>query len=176
MNYSRVLRVVGQKLEPLRPETYEVVCYGNCYLVRCRVKEDSQDKKAEEKNVRGLAAFLRLWREPENSSVAERLTESSSMNVEFLYSLDELDGQDEERKEPEHDPNTVPDPYSLSNTLRAVGEFLDRKPDAKLLFACSHGQEVVILHETRDGARNLEQYPISTIYEFWIQRYIHSKK
>ena len=59
MNYSTILRVVGQKLEPLRPETYEVVCYGNCYLVRCRVKEDSQDKKAEEKKVRGLAAFLR---------------------------------------------------------------------------------------------------------------------
>ena len=74
------------------------------------------------------------------------------------------------------DANAMPDPYSLSNTLRTVGEFLDRKPDIKLLFACSHGQEIVILYETRDGARNLEQYPISTIYEFWIKRYVHSKK
>ena len=176
MNYSTILRVVGQRLEPLRPETYEVVCYGNCYLVRCRVKEDSQDKKAEEKKVRGLGAFLRLWREPENPSVAEKPTESTSMNLEFLYSLEDLGGEDEERKEPERDPNAVRDPYSLSNTLGAVGEFLDRKPDAKLLFACSHGQDIVILHETRDGARHLEEYPISTIYEFWIKRYIHSKK
>mgnify|MGYP003693890899 CR=1 FL=1 len=51
MNYSRILRVIGQKLEPLRPETYEVVSYGNCYLVRCRVKEDSQGKKEEEKRL-----------------------------------------------------------------------------------------------------------------------------
>ena len=43
-------------------------------------------------------------------------------------------------------------------------------------FACSHGQEIVILYETRDGARNLEQYPISTIYEFQIKRYVHRKK
>jgi hypothetical protein len=135
MNYSKILRVIGQRLEPLRPETYEVVCYGNCYLVRCRVKEDGQGKKEEEKKVRGLAAFLRLWREPENPDIGEKPHERTSMNVEFLYSLEELNREDEEQKEPRRDPNAMPDPYSLSNTLRSVGEFLDRKPDIKLLFA-----------------------------------------
>jgi hypothetical protein len=176
MNYSRILRVVGQKLEPLRPETYEVVCYGNCYLVRCRVKETSQGKKEEEKKVRGLAAFLRLWREPENPGIAEKPNEGTSMNVEFLYSFEELSSQDEELKEPRHDANAMPDPYSLSNTLRAVGEFLDRKANAKLLFARNHGQEVVILYETKHGVRNLEQYPISAIYEFQVKEYIKRKK
>jgi hypothetical protein len=90
--------------------------------------------------------------------------------------LEELNHQDEERKEPRRDANAMPDPYSLSNTLRAVGEFLDRKANAKLLFACSHGQEVVILYETKDGVRNLEQYPISAIYEFQVKKYIKRKK
>jgi len=176
MNYSRILRVIGQKLEPLRPETYEVVSYGNCYLVRCRVKEDSQGKKDEEKKVRGLAAFLRLWREPENLTARENPNEGSSMNVEFLYSLEELNHEDEEHKEPRRDPNAMPDPYSLSNTLRAVGAFLDRKPDIKLLFASNHGQEVVILYETKGGVRHFEEYPISTIYEFWVKEYVKRKK
>jgi hypothetical protein len=176
MDYSRILRVVGQKLEPLRPETYEVVCYGNCYLVRCRVKEDSQSKKEEEKKVRGLAAFLRLWREPENPGIAEKPNAGTSMNVEFLYSFEELSRQDEELRDPRHDANVMPDPYSLSNTLRAVGEFLDRKVNAKLLFACNHGQEVVILYETKQGVRNLEQYPIAALYEFQVKEYIKRKK
>ena len=176
MNYSRTLRVVGQKLEPLRPETYEVVCYSDCYLVRCRVKEDNQGKKEEEKKVRGLAAFLRLWREPEKPSTGEKPNEGTSMNVEFLYSLEELNLQDEERKEPRHDANAMPDPYSLPNTLRAVGAFLDRKPDAKLLFASNRGQEVAILYETKDGVRNLEEYPISALYEFQVKEYIKRKK
>jgi hypothetical protein len=176
MNYSRVLRVIGQRLEPLRPETYEVVCYGNCYLVRCRVKVESQGKRAEEKKVRGLAAFLRLWREPENPVTRENSNEVTSMNVEFLYSLEELNHQDEERKEPRRDPNAMSDPYSLSNTLRSVGEFLDRKPDAKLLFASNRGQEIIILYETNGGVRNLEEYPISTIYEFWVKEYVKRKK
>jgi hypothetical protein len=175
MNYSRILRVVGQRLEPLRPETYEVVCYGNCYLVRCRVKEDSQGNKEEEKKVRGLAAFLRLWREPENPGIGEKPSEGTSMNVEFLYSLEDLNHEDEEHKEPRRDANAMPDPYSLSNTLRSVGEFLDRKPDLKLLFASNHGQEVVILYETKHGDRNLEQYPISALYEFQVKQYVKRK-
>jgi hypothetical protein len=176
MNYSRILRVVGQRLEPLRPETYEVVCYDNCYLVRCRVKEDKQGKKEEEKKVRGLAAFLRLWREPENPSTAQKSNEATSMNVEFLYSLEELSHQDEERQEPRRDANAMPDPYSLSNTLRAVGGFLDRKPDIKLLFASNRGQEIVILYETKGGVRHLEEYPISAIYEVWVKEYVKRKK
>src|SRR5262245_23328380 len=134
MNYSSILRVIGQKLEPLRPETYEVVCYGNCYLVRCRVKQNSQANKEEEKKVRGLTAFLRLWREPASPSIDEKPNDGSSMNVEFLYSVEELTSQDEELKEPRRDANATPDPYSLSNTLRTVGAFLDRKPGIKLLF------------------------------------------
>ena len=176
MNYSRILRVIGQKLEPLRPGTYEVVCYGNCYLVRCRVKEDSRGKKEEEKKVRGLAAFLRLWREPENPTTRENPNEGTSMNVEFLYSLEELNHQDEERKEPRRDPNAMPDPYSFSNTLRSVGEFLDRKADVKLLFASNRGQEIVILYETQGGVRNLEEYPISTLYDLSVKTYVKRKR
>jgi hypothetical protein len=175
MRYSRILRVIGQKLEPLRPETYEVVCYSDCYLVRCRVKEDSQGKKEEEKKVRGLAAFLRLWREPENPSVVEKPNDGASMNVEFLYSLEELSRQDEQSKEPRPDSNVMPDPHRLSNTLTAVGEFLDRKPNSKLLFASHRGQEVVILYETHQGVRQLEEYPVSAIYEFWVREYIKRK-
>ena len=176
MNYSRILRVVGQKLEPLRPETYEVVCYGNCYLVRCRVKEAYQSDKEKEKKVRGLAAFLRLWREPDSPSTDGKPNEGTSMNVEFLYSLEELSRQDEERQEPRRGVNEMPDPYSLSNILRAVGAFLDRKPDIKLLFASNRGQEIVILYETNHGVRNLEEYPISAIYEFWVKEYVKRKK
>lgn len=175
MNYSKILRVIGQKLEPLRPETYEVVCYGNSYLVRCRVKEDNQGKKEKEKQVRGLASFLRLWREPVKS-IIENPNMGTFINVEFLYSLEELNRQDEERKEPRRDPNAMPDSYSLSNILRAVGEFLDRKPDAKLLFASNRGQEVTILYETKRGGRNLEEFPISTLYDFVVKQYLKRKK
>ena len=176
MNYSTTLRVIGQKLEPLRPETYEVVCYSNSYLVRCRVKEDNESKKAKEKQVRGLASFLRLWREPETPVAPEKPNVETFMNVEFLYFIEELERHNEEIKKPRRDVNAMPDPYSISNILRAVGEFLDRKADAKLLFATKHGQEVVILYETKRGDRSLEQFPISTLYDYVVRQYVKRKK
>jgi hypothetical protein len=89
MNHSTILRVIGQNLEPVRPETYEVVCYGNSYLVRCRVK-DTEGKKDKEKQVRGIASFLRLWRDPESPVIRENPNAETFMNVEFLYSVEEL--------------------------------------------------------------------------------------
>ena len=98
------------------------------------------------------------------------------MNAEFLYSLEELSQQDKERKKPRRDVNAMPDPYSMSNAFRAVGEFLDRKADAKLLFATKRGQEVVILYETKRGDRKLETFPLSTLYEFVLKHYVKRKK
>ena len=177
MNYSTILRVIGQNLEPVRPETYEVVCYGNSYLVRCQIKEETEGKRQKEKQVRGLASFLRLWREPENPVSRQNPSPPETfMNVEFLYSLEELNRQDEARKKPRRPLNEMPDPYGMSNALRAVGEFLDRKADAKLLFATKHRQEVVILYEINHGDRKLQTFPLSMLYEFVLKQYVKRKK
>jgi hypothetical protein len=176
MKHSTTLRVIGQKLEPLGPATYEVVAYGSSYLVRCRVREENGSKKEKERQVRGLASFLRLWKEPETPVGPENWNQETFMNVEFLYSVEELDRHNAERKKPRTETNTMPDPYSISNVLRAVGEFLDRKADAKLLFATKHGQEVVILYETKRGDRNLEQFPIATLYDYVVKQYVKRKK
>jgi hypothetical protein len=174
MNYSIILRVIGQKLEPLRPETYEVVCYSDSYLVRCRVREEDPGQKERETQVRGLKSFLRLWREPESPPIQESPKPETFMNAEFLYSINELTHEDQEHKEPRSD--AAPDPYSLSNTLGAVGVFLDRKNEVKLLFVSNRSQEVVILYETKDGYRQLEEFPISTLYDFVVKQYLKEKQ
>ena len=179
MSYSTILRVIGEQLEPLRPEAYEVVCYGNCYLVRCRVKEDPSKKKDEEKQIRKLPSFLRLWREEAKPPIPETATQRTSMNVEFFYYLEDIERLDERRAAPQGEPPAMPDPYSFSFTLGTVGDFLDRKPDARLLFASNRaheGREIVILYETGQGTRTLEEYPISGLYDLWVKQYVHKKK
>ena len=82
-------------------------------------QERHAGQEGEEKQLRGLASFLRLWREPEAPVIRENT--ETFMNVEFSYSLEELNRQDEEHKQPRRDLNSMPDLYSISNTLRAVG-------------------------------------------------------
>lgn len=177
MTYSSILRVLGQELDSLKPAAYEVVCYGNSYLVRCRVKQDQPNAKADEKKVRRLPAFLRLWREEEKPP-SQNAGEGAFMNVEFFYDLEHIKRLDEERKEPRGDPNALPDPYSFSYTLGAVGELADRKPNGRLLFISNRGQEgqkIVVLYATERG-RTLEEYPISGLYDLWVQQYMKKKK
>ncbi len=176
MNYSTILRVLGQELDSLEPAAYEVVCYGNSYLLRCRVKQDQSNTKADEKKVRKLPAFLRLWREKEKP-LSENAEEEAFMNVELFYELEDIKRLDQ-RKASQVDPNALPSPYSFSYTLGAVGEFADRKPNARLLFASNRGQEgqkIVILYATERG-RTLEEYPISGLYDLWVQQYMKKKK
>ncbi len=67
----------------------------------------------------------------------------------------------------------------FSYTLGAVGELVDRKPNARLLFASNRGQEgqkIVVLYDTERGIRSLEEYPISGLYDLWVQQYVKRKK
>jgi hypothetical protein len=179
MNYSTILSVIGQEMESLRPEAYEVVCYGNSYLVRCRVKPDPANTKEEEKKVSRLPAFLRLWKEKEKPAASDTVDRVDPTMVELFYYLDDIKRLEESRQAKPSDPNAMPDPYSFSYTLGAVGDFVDRKPNARLLFASNRGQEgqkIVILYETERGIRALEEYPISGIYDLWVQQYVKKKK
>jgi hypothetical protein len=178
MGYSTILSAIGQKLESLRPSAYEIVCYGNSYLVRCRVKEGRASAKENEKKVRKLPSFLRLWREEERPP-GQAAEEETFMTVEFFYYLDDIERQVDERPPPLSGPDTLPDPYSFSYTLSVVGEFVDRKPNARLLFASNRGhegQEIVILYETEPGTRRLEEFPIAGLYDLWVQQYVKKKK
>lgn len=177
MKYAEILRILGQELDSLKPAAYEVVCYGESYLVRCRIKQEQPNTKADEKKVRRLSAFLRLWREEEKPP-SQTADEETFMNVEFFYDLEDIKRLDKERKAPHDDPNALPDPYSFSYTLSAVGELADRKPGARLLFVSNRGQEgqkIVILVETERG-RTVEEYPISGLYDLWVQQYMKKKK
>jgi hypothetical protein len=176
MNYAEILRILGQELDALKPVAYEVVCYGNAYLLRCRVKHDQPDPKAHEKKVSRLPAFLRLWREEEKSP-RQGAEPESFMNVEFFYGLEDIIRLDAQHRAAQSD--AMPDPYSCSFTLHAVGELVDRKHNARLLFASNRGQEgqkIVILCETESSHRTLEEYPISGFYDLWVQQYVKKKK
>jgi hypothetical protein len=179
MKYDEILRVIGQELDSLKPTAYEVVCYGNCYLVRCRVKHDPATAKEQENKVKRLPAFLRLWREKEKPSDTGTAEAAHPAIVELFYHLDDIKRLAEDHRRPPTDPDAMPDAYSFSYILGVVGESVDRKPNARLLFASNRGQEgqkIVVLYQTEQGTRALEEYPISGFYDLWVQEYVKKKR
>lgn len=162
LDYSQTLRVIGQALESLKPEAFDTVCYHSCYLVRCRTRQT-------EKKLRDLARILRVWKHenPRPAGFGER----PSMNLELLYTLKDIQLLEEQGKSRQCDPRGIPDPFSLSNILRAVGWFLNRKSGCRLLLVSSHGHQIGVVYETSHGVRRADEYTTFALYDFWVKMY-----
>jgi hypothetical protein len=67
----------------------------------------------------------------------------------------------------------LPDFYSLSNTLRTIGSYLESK-GAQLLEIHKRPLSVTILYQERDGRPNLEERPVASFYNLFID--LHGKR
>ncbi|HEU4342594.1 MAG TPA: hypothetical protein VFU31_13585 [Candidatus Binatia bacterium] len=162
VDYSQTLRVIGQVLESFKAESFDIVCHGDAYLVRCLTKHRN----------RGLSKLLRRWKEqhlPRGGFGAKPF-----MNVELLYSLNDIKGLDAQGKAKRRDPHGMPDPFGLSSILRAAGEFVNRK--GRLLLGSSRDQHVLVLYETPEGVRKMEEYQQSWFYDFCVGMYLKRKE
>ncbi|MGH7847256.1 MAG: hypothetical protein ACREQW_19080 [Candidatus Binatia bacterium] len=164
LDYARTLRVVGQVLESLNAEAYDVIRHGNHYLIRCQTKQSK---------ARGLSSILRMWKRQNLSHTAPG--QRPLMNTELLYTLEDIQRLDEQGKEKRCDLHGSPDPFCLSSILRATGDFLNRKGNCRLLLVSSHDHQVVVLFETPQGVRKLEDYQLPSFYEFWVGMYVKRK-
>jgi hypothetical protein len=164
LDYAQTLRVVGQVLEAVDAEAYDVVRHANRYLVRCKTKQSQRP---------GLSLALRMWRRTLSLGGVGR---RPSMNVETLYTLADILRLDEKGKEKRRDPRGNPDPFSVSSVLRATGDFINRKGNCRLLLVSSRDhRSVAVLFETPQGVRKVEEYSLSSFYEYWVEMYVRRK-
>ena len=169
INYSRTLRVIGQALEKFRAQAYDIVCYGNCYLVRCQTQE-------QEKKVKSFPNFLRLWREETEPKVKVGPNQRPPMNVELIYTPKDIERLEEEGKAYRHDHKGMPNPHSVSNMLRGTGKVLDAKNNSRLLLASNHDHTVVVIYQMPNGVRKVEEHPVSVLYDTWVKSYLKRRE
>jgi hypothetical protein len=169
IDYSNTLRAIGQVLEKFRAQAYDIVCYGNCYLVRCQTQE-------QEKKVKSFPNFLRLWRDEVEPKVGGGPNRRPPMNVELIYTSKDIERLDERGKASRRESKGMPNPHSLSNLLRGAGKAVDAKKNSRLLLASNHDHTVVIIYQTSNGARKVEEHPVSELYDAWVQTYLKRKE
>ncbi len=157
VDYSQALRAIGQVLEPSKPRSFDIVCYGDSYLVRY----------LSEKKKNNLFTLLEKWKE---HNLAAAAPSKPFMNVEALYSLQDLQIIDDQGKAKRRDSRGMPDPFSLSTLLRAIGDFVNHK--GRLIFASSRECRFVVLYETPQGLRQVDEYETSSFYDIWVSMYL----
>jgi hypothetical protein len=146
-SYDRDLRAIGQALEARRITVFELKTQGEQYIVRGNPEKDSS-----------LLSKLRDWRE----RIGGRAFESS-----LTFALPEIERLDREGKAKRSKSDRLPDFYSLSNTLRTLGSYLDSK-GAHLLEIHKGSLNLALLYESKEGHPNFEERPIASFYNFFL--------
>ena len=151
--YDQHLRAIGQSLDNKRMTAFELKADADRYVVRGVPEKDSR-----------LLARLRDLRNRMQGGPKE---------TSLAYGTAEIDRLENEGRLNRKKRDRLPDFYSLSNTLRTVGSYLDSK-NAELLELHKSPLSVTLLYRNENGHPNMEERSIASFYNLFVA--LHGKR
>ena len=153
LKYHQQLRSIGQSLEAQRIAVFELRHRGDRIVI-----------KGEPEKETSLLATLRNWQK-------QRRSEGLSSSLSFTaQDLDQIDRQQRAKR---FQVNRLPDFYSLANTLRTVGWYLDSK-GALLLEIHKRPLSLTILSRNEAGHPEYEERSIASFYDLFLR--LHDRR
>jgi hypothetical protein len=151
-SYDKDLRAIGQALEIRGITTFELKSQLGHYVVH-----GAGEKPAS------VMASVRRWLQG-----AEK-EESTSIS----YTAQDIERIDQEGKQRRVRAGRLPDFYSLSNTLRTLGGYLNSK-NAQLLELHIRPLTVTLLYQNKDGHPQMEDRTIASFFNVFTE--MHGKR
>ncbi len=152
-SYRQQLRSIGQSLEAQRIQIFELTCRGDRFVI-----------KGEPEKENSLLAALRQWQQRRRS---EGLSASLTFNSQDIEQL-ERQGRAQRKQA-----NRLPDFYSLPNTLRTVGYYVELK-ESELLELQKRQLSVTLLLRNPHGHPEMEERSIASFYQLFLK--LHDKR
>jgi hypothetical protein len=162
-NYSQMLRPIGQALEALGIQSFELSMDDNDFVVHGRqpIKTAAADAQPSLKRLWRL-----LWNDDEKSA-----PQPSSERVELRYSPEDIDRLDAEGRAKRGASGGAQEAHSLSQILRAAGSFVDQR-NGRLLDIRKEGASIAVAYESPLKTRLSEQFTVSELYDLWVKMYL----
>jgi hypothetical protein len=174
VSYAFCLRAIGQALEAVQIRFFDIENKDDGeYLVWDRTNSDPAE--APPQFAPNDSSRESLWRR--FSRVARRRKSplaspdrAPERSVPLRYTAEDIQRLDQEGREGRRGAQAVPDPYRLSQLLRAIGGYVHQQ-QGRLRGICWRGQWVALVYE-KDGKREFELLRPSLIYDFWVRMYL----
>jgi hypothetical protein len=166
--YAQPLRAIGQALETLNVQSFEMEPVGDDFFVRGNIP------------VTSLATYEKLRRtiwgkfpsengeKREDGSATELKIDSP---VELLYELKDIERLEEQGRSRRINPHGTANPSSLSQVLRCIGAYLNQKR-ARLLKLSREADSVLVEYETSLGTNMKEMLSPAELYDLWVRMYM----
>lgn len=173
--YDQTLRAIGQALEPLQVQDFDLDIDGNHYTVRGQSAAQETKKEAKRGGLRNV--FKDAWGKFEAKSPEQSTTQLSSpfLVLELHFGpedIDRLEHQGRSARRP--DSKGATNPHKLSQVLRAVGAYAKRK-SLRLTKVSKRKDWVAIEYKTIQGRSDVENFRTTDLYDFWIHLYKQRK-
>lgn len=168
LNYSHLLRPVGQMLEPLRIEVFSLRLEDEGVSVRAQKPADPPPPPQEV----SLRVVWQSLRRKKSEPVLE--PQPSSGVLELRYSHDDISRMDSEGKTQRKGVASSPEAHALSQILRAVGAFVDEK-QGRLFGVTKSGLEITIEYESALRQKLIEKHTVSSLYDYWVKMYLRRR-
>jgi hypothetical protein len=175
--YAKLLRAIGQDLEKLHVQKFEMESDGNDYIVRGRAKADPPEESGGESLPKGgLRTFWSGLRTQRQDQVDHDVAATPSYKtLELRYTPDDLNRLEHEGQAKRRDPNQMPNTSSASQVLRATGAYVN-DTSSRLLGVIWQNQSVRIMYETALGSQEVDEIEVSSMYDFCMHMYRHRDK
>ena len=163
-SYAQTLRLIGQDLEELPIETFELEVDKSVFIVRGEiVVSETEPKSSAPQPQTGF--FPGLWRsKPIFSQPCLQI-----QAIERCYTAADLERFAKEGRS--HSSDEKSDFYKPGEFLRTIGSYLDTKR-GRLLKLYKDGQQVTLHYETAHGEKRTEPQSMASFYDL----YIHIRK
>lgn len=165
LSYSRPLRAIGQALEVLRIDAFDLRTEGDDYVVHSKSKRPSRGNSS-----RNFLQNLveKVWGPAED----ELKSAGSPPEVETLrYTPSDIAWLEREGQLRRGEPNAMPDTQRTSQVLRVIGDYLDHKHARGFRISWSV-PSVAISYQTRDGNRQRDNIQLDTLYDLGVRMYL----
>ena len=151
--YHHQLRAIGQSLEAQRINIFDLKCRGEQFVVNGKPEKETS-----------LLAALRDW---------QKRMRSQGLSSSLIFVSHDIENLDRQGRARWAKYNRLPDFYSLPDTLRTVGVYLELQ-GAELLEIQKRSLSVTLLYRNKHGHPDFEERSIASFYKLFLD--LHGKR
>lgn len=160
--HALVLRTIGHDLESHRIVTCDLIVENDIYTVKGTALPATRARQGLGQLVRKL--FVKARATPSPDFITNR--------IELRYSMADIRALDAQVRDRRGAAPEAADPFSMSQLLRVIGAFMDKRADEELLGVSIDDRWVTITHVSRDNRLLKTTHDIEYFYDIWVKMYL----
>jgi hypothetical protein len=172
-DYEQPFRAIGQALETLDIQAFELELAGEAFFVRGAKAVAAPEVEHQRVSLDKLRSIWGAVPEKRVSIVPGQRTTNpaATSRIELNYTLQDVERLEQEGRSQRGAAERTVDPSSLSQLLRCIGAYLTQKV-ARLQKLTWQGDALFVEYETSLGSRIQETLVTSDLYDLWVRMYL----